>query len=125
MQAFTTVTGIAASLPMINIDTDMIIAKQFLKTIKRTGLGVHLFHDMRYDADGQEVADFVLNKEPFRNAQIWWQVTISDVVPPVSAALWSLLDWYHLCDCTVFCRYLFQQLFQKRYPANQAAAGAD
>ena len=70
MQPFTTLTGIAAPLPMINVDTDKIIPKQFLKTIKRTGLGVHLFDEMRYDSAGKELPDFVLNREPWRHAAI-------------------------------------------------------
>jgi len=70
MDKFTTLTGVAAPLPMINVDTDMIIPKQFLKTIKRTGLGKNLFDEMRYTADGQEVPDFVLNKPAYRNAKI-------------------------------------------------------
>jgi len=70
MEKFTTFTGIAAPLPLINVDTDMIIPKQFLKTIKRTGLGVSLFHEMRSDLDGNEIADFVLNRPAYRNAEI-------------------------------------------------------
>ena len=70
MEKFTTLTGVAAPLPMINIDTDMIIPKQFLKTIKRTGLGKNLFDEMRYTQDGQEVAEFVLNKPAYRQAKI-------------------------------------------------------
>ncbi len=70
MEKFTKVSGTAAPLPLINIDTDMIIPKQFLKTIKRTGLGANLFHEMRFDVDGKEVADFVLNKPAYRQAQI-------------------------------------------------------
>jgi 3-isopropylmalate/(R)-2-methylmalate dehydratase small subunit len=70
MDKFTQLTGIAAPLPLINIDTDMIIPKQFLKTIKRTGLGKHLFDEMRYDPKGNEIADFVLNREPYRQASI-------------------------------------------------------
>lgn len=70
MEKFTTLTGVAAPLPMINVDTDMIIPKQFLKTIKRTGLGANLFDEMRFNKDGSEVADFVLNKPAYRNAQI-------------------------------------------------------
>jgi 3-isopropylmalate/(R)-2-methylmalate dehydratase small subunit len=62
MDKFTTLSGVAAPLPMINVDTDMIIPKQFLKTIKRTGLGKHLFEEMRYEVDGKEKPDFVLNK---------------------------------------------------------------
>ena len=70
MDKFTTVTGIAAPLPLINVDTDMIIPKQFLKTIKRTGLGVNLFDEMRYGDDGSENPDFVLNKPAYRAAEI-------------------------------------------------------
>ena len=70
MEQFTKLEAVAAPLPMINVDTDMIIPKQFLKTIKRTGLGVHLFDEMRYDEDGNEIADFVLNKPQYRSAKI-------------------------------------------------------
>ncbi|PRY20877.1 3-isopropylmalate dehydratase small subunit [Aliiruegeria haliotis] len=70
MDKFTTLTGIAAPLPLINVDTDMIIPKQFLKTIKRSGLGVNLFDEMRFDSEGKEVPDFVLNKPAYRNAEI-------------------------------------------------------
>lgn len=70
MQPFTKLNAVAAPLPLINIDTDMIIPKQFLKTIKRTGLGVHLFEEMRYHESGEEIADFVLNRPAFRKAQI-------------------------------------------------------
>jgi len=70
MEKFTKLTGVAAPLAMINVDTDMIIPKQFLKTIERTGLGKHLFHEMRYDETGVENADFVLNKQAWRTAKI-------------------------------------------------------
>lgn len=70
MDKFTTLEGVAAPLPMINIDTDMIIPKQFLKTIKRTGLGVNLFDEMRYKDDGSEIEDFILNKPQYRDAKI-------------------------------------------------------
>jgi 3-isopropylmalate/(R)-2-methylmalate dehydratase small subunit len=70
MDKFSKLSGIAAPMPLVNIDTDMIIPKQFLKTIKRSGLGVNLFDEMRYDDDGQEIADFVLNKSQYRNAEI-------------------------------------------------------
>ncbi len=70
MDKFDELTGVPAPLPMINIDTDMIIPKQFLKTIKRTGLGANLFHEMRFDAEGRENPDFVLNKPAYRNAKI-------------------------------------------------------
>ena len=70
MDKFTTLTGVAAPMPLVNIDTDMIIPKVFLKTIKRSGLGVNLFDEMRYDREGNEIADFVLNKPPYRSAEI-------------------------------------------------------
>ena len=70
MEKFTTFTGIAAPMPLVNIDTDMIIPKVFLKTIKRSGLGVHAFDEMRYDREGNEIPDFVLNKPQYREAQI-------------------------------------------------------
>jgi 3-isopropylmalate/(R)-2-methylmalate dehydratase small subunit len=70
MDKFTTLTGVAAPLPMINVDTDAIIPKQFLKTIERTGLGKSLFFELRYDESGKENPDFVLNKPAYRKAQI-------------------------------------------------------
>jgi len=70
MKKFTTLTGVAAPMPLINIDTDMIIPKQFLKTITRSGLGKSLFFEMRYDDDGKELPNFVLNQKPYRNAEI-------------------------------------------------------
>ncbi len=70
MDKFETLTGIAAPMPLVNIDTDMIIPKGFLKTIRRTGLGVHAFDEMRYDRQGNEIPDFVLNKPQYRNARI-------------------------------------------------------
>ena len=70
MEKFNTLKGIPANLPMINIDTDMIIPKQFLKTIKRTGLGKNLFFEMRYDDDGNKIREFILNQDPFTNSKI-------------------------------------------------------
>jgi len=70
MEKFEKVTGIAAPMPLVNIDTDMIIPKVFLKTIKRSGLGVNLFDEMRYDRKGNELPDFVLNKPQYREASI-------------------------------------------------------
>lgn len=70
MEKYEKLTGISAPLPLVNIDTDMIIPKQFLKTIKRSGLGVNLFDEMRYDRQGNEIADFVLNKPQYREAEI-------------------------------------------------------
>ena len=71
MQKFDQLTGVAAPLPMVNVDTDMIIPKQFLKTIKRTGLGKNLFDEMRYTTDGKENPDFVLNKPPTARPRSW------------------------------------------------------
>ena len=70
MEKFTNVSGVAAPMPLVNIDTDMIIPKQFLKTIKRSGLGVNLFDEMRYNQDGSEISEFVLNQTAYRNAEI-------------------------------------------------------
>ena len=70
MEKFEKLTGIAAPMPLVNIDTDMIIPKVFLKTIKRSGLGVNLFDEMRYDRQGNEIPDFVLNKPQYREAKI-------------------------------------------------------
>ena len=70
MDKFDKLTGVAAPMPLVNIDTDMIIPKQFLKTIKRSGLGVNLFDEMRFDREGNENPDFVLNNDAYRNAEI-------------------------------------------------------
>lgn len=70
MQKFETITARSAPMPLINIDTDMIIPKQFLKTIKRTGLGKNLFHEMRFDLNDKEIPDFILNKTAYRNSKI-------------------------------------------------------
>ena len=70
MEKFTIVSGVAAPMPLVNIDTDMIIPKQFLKTIKRSGLGINLFDEMRYNQDGSEISEFVLNQTAYRNAEI-------------------------------------------------------
>ena len=70
MNKFTTLKSIPAYLPIVNIDTDMIIPKQFLKTIKRTGLGKNLFHEMRYDNEGTDIKDFILNQDPFNKSKI-------------------------------------------------------
>lgn len=93
MDKFTTLTGIAAPMPLVNIDTDMIIPKQFLKTIKRTGLGVNLFDEMRYTQDGKEIPDFVLNQPAWRNSQI---IVAGDNFGCGSSrehAPWALLDF--------------------------------
>jgi 3-isopropylmalate/(R)-2-methylmalate dehydratase small subunit len=70
MKKFTQLTGVAAPLPMVNVDTDAIYPKQFMKTIKRTGLAHCLFHDQRFSRDGKEIPDFVLNRPPYREAKI-------------------------------------------------------
>jgi len=93
MDKFTTLTGIAAPMPLVNIDTDMIIPKQFLKTIKRTGLGVHAFDEMRYDAQGNENPDFVLNQPAYRQSSI---IVAGDNFGCGSSrehAPWALLDF--------------------------------
>ena len=97
MDKFTTLTGIAAPLPLINIDTDMIIPKQFLKTIKRSGLGVNLFDEMRYADDGSEIPDFVLNKPHYREAQIIVAGENFGCGSSREHAPWALLDFGIRC----------------------------
>ena len=97
MNKFTTLTGIAAPMPLINVDTDMIIPKQFLKTIKRSGLGVNLFDEMRYDADGAEIADFVLNKPAYRDAEILIAGDNFGCGSSREHAPWALLDFGIRC----------------------------
>ena len=97
MQKFTTLTGVAAPLPLINIDTDMIIPKQFLKTIKRTGLGKALFYDLRYDENGNENPDFVLNKPAYRNAEILVAGDNFGCGSSREHAPWALLDFGIRC----------------------------
>jgi 3-isopropylmalate/(R)-2-methylmalate dehydratase small subunit len=93
MEKFTKLTGIAAPMPLVNIDTDMIIPKQFLKTIKRSGLGANLFDEMRFTQDGQEIEDFVLNKPAYRKAEV---IVAGDNFGCGSSrehAPWALLDF--------------------------------
>ncbi len=97
MDKFTKLTGVAAPLPMINVDTDMIIPKQFLKTIKRTGLGKNLFFEMRYDDAGAEIADFVLNKPAYRNATILVAGDNFGCGSSREHAPWALLDFGFRC----------------------------
>lgn len=97
MQKFITLTGVVAPLPMINVDTDMIIPKQFLKTIKRTGLGANLFHEMRFDYEGRPVAEFVLNREPYKNAQILLSGANFGCGSSREHAPWALLDYGIRC----------------------------
>ena len=93
MDKFKTLTGVAAPMPMMNVDTDMIIPKQFLKTIQRSGLGVNLFHEMRYDDDGNEVEDFVLNKPAYRNAEVLVAGENFGCGSSREHAPWALLDF--------------------------------
>lgn len=93
MQKFTTLTSVAAALPLINIDTDMIIPKQFLKTIERTGLGKSLFFEMRFDLDGKEIPDFVLNKPAFRHAKILIALDNFGCGSSREHAPWALADF--------------------------------
>ena len=97
MDKFTELTGVAAPLNMINVDTDMIIPKQFLKTIKRTGLGASLFQEMRFDADGNEVAEFVLNKPAYRSATILVAGDNFGCGSSREHAPWALLDFGIRC----------------------------
>ncbi len=97
MQKFTTLTGIAAPLPLINVDTDMIIPKQFLKTIRRSGLGKNLFDEMRYLEDGSENPDFVLNKPAYRSAEILIAGENFGCGSSREHAPWALLDFGIRC----------------------------
>src|SRR5512147_760692 len=97
MDKFKTLTGVAAPLPMINVDTDMIIPKQFLKTIKRTGLGRHLFEEMRYELDGSEKPDFVLNRPAYRKAVILVAGENFGCGSSREHAPWALLDFGIRC----------------------------
>ena len=93
MEKFTTLTGIAAPMPLINVDTDMIIPKQFLKTIRRTGLGANLFDEMRFRADGSEDPDFVLNRPAYREARILVAGDNFGCGSSREHAPWALLDF--------------------------------
>ena len=97
MEKFTKLTGVAAPLPLINIDTDMIIPKQFLKTIKRTGLGKSLFFEMRYDDAGNEIADFVLNQPAYRKAEILVAGDNFGCGSSREHAPWAILDFGIRC----------------------------
>ena len=113
MDKFTTLTGIAAPMPLVNIDTDMIIPKQFLKTIKRTGLGVNLFDEMRYDRDGNENPDFVLNQPAYRDAQILIAGDNFGCGSSREHAPWALLDFGIRCVIsTSFADIFFNNCFK-------------
>jgi 3-isopropylmalate/(R)-2-methylmalate dehydratase small subunit len=97
MQKFNSLTSIPVYLPIINIDTDMIIPKQFLKTIKRTGLGKNLFFEMRYDDDGNEIKDFILNQEPHNKSKILIAGKNFGCGSSREHAPWALLDFGITC----------------------------
>ena len=113
MDKFTTLSGVAAPMPLVNIDTDMIIPKQYLKTIKRTGLGVALFDEMRYAPDGTENPEFVLNRPQYRQAQI---LVAGDQLGCGSSrehAPWALLDFGIRCVIsTSFADIFFSNCFK-------------
>ncbi|MCB1364808.1 MAG: 3-isopropylmalate dehydratase small subunit [Rhodobacteraceae bacterium] len=97
MDKFEKLTGVAAPMPMINVDTDMIIPKQFLKTIKRSGLGKNLFDEMRFDDEGRERPDFVLNRPQYRNAEILVTGDNFGCGSSREHAPWALLDFGIRC----------------------------
>ena len=97
MKKFSSLKSIPAYLPIVNIDTDMIIPKQFLKTIKRTGLGKNLFFEMRYDDSGKEIKDFILNKKPFDNSKILITGKNFGCGSSREHAPWALLDFGITC----------------------------
>jgi 3-isopropylmalate/(R)-2-methylmalate dehydratase small subunit len=113
MDKFTKLTGIAAPMPLLNIDTDMIIPKNFLKTIKRSGLGVNLFDEMRYNLDGTEIETFVLNQPAYRKAEI---IVAGDNFGCGSSrehAPWALLDFGIRCVIsTSFADIFFNNCFK-------------
>jgi 3-isopropylmalate/(R)-2-methylmalate dehydratase small subunit len=128
MERFTTLTGIAAPMPLVNIDTDMIIPKQFLKTIARTGLGKNLFDEMRYTPEGEEIPGFVLNQPAYRQAEI---IVAGDNFGCGSSrehAPWALLDFGIRCVIsTSFADIFYNNCFKNGIlpivlPEDQVAA---
>ena len=113
MDKFISLKGIAAPLPIVNIDTDMIIPKQFLKTIKRTGLGISLFYEMRYDHQGQEIKDFILNTSPFNQSKILVAGDNFGCGSSREHAPWSLKDFGITCIIsTSFADIFYNNCFQ-------------
>ena len=113
MEKFTTLTGVAAPLQLINVDTDMIIPKQFLKTIKRTGLGRNLFDEMRFEPDGTEKPDFVLNRPAYRKASILVTGENFGCGSSREHAPWALLDFGIRCVIsTSFADIFYNNCFQ-------------
>ena len=113
MQKFDKLTGVAAPLPMINVDTDMIIPKQFLKTIQRSGLGKNLFDELRYELDGREKPDFVLNRPAYRKAQILVAGDNFGCGSSREHAPWALLDFGIRCIiATSFADIFYNNCFK-------------
>ncbi len=113
MQKFTTLKSIPAYLPIVNIDTDMIIPKQFLKTIKRTGLGKNLFYEMRYDEKGNVINDFILNQNPFNNSKILIAGKNFGCGSSREHAPWALLDFGITCVISAsFADIFFSNCFK-------------
>jgi 3-isopropylmalate/(R)-2-methylmalate dehydratase small subunit len=113
MDKFTTLSGVAAPLPQINVDTDMIIPKQFLKTIKRTGLGKNLFHEMRYDDEGEEIAHFLLNQPAYRNTKILIAGENFGCGSSREHAPWALMDFGIRCIvATSFADIFYNNCFK-------------
>jgi 3-isopropylmalate/(R)-2-methylmalate dehydratase small subunit len=113
MEKFTKLTGIAAPMPLVNIDTDMIIPKQFLKTIQRSGLGKNLFDEMRYDREGHEIDDFVLNQPAYRSAEILVAGDNFGCGSSREHAPWALLDFGVRCVIsTSFADIFFNNCFK-------------
>jgi 3-isopropylmalate/(R)-2-methylmalate dehydratase small subunit len=113
MEKFTTLTGVAAPMPLVNIDTDMIIPKQFLKTIQRSGLGKNLFDEMRFTQDGAEIPDFVLNQPAYRSAQILVAGDNFGCGSSREHAPWALLDFGIRCVIsTSFADIFFNNCFK-------------
>ena len=113
MTPFTTLTGIAAPMPLVNIDTDMIIPKQFLKTIARTGLGKNLFDEMRYRQDGAEIPEFVLNQPAYRHAEILVAGDNFGCGSSREHAPWALLDFGIRCViATSFADIFYNNCFK-------------
>ena len=113
MEKFNILKGIPANLPMINVDTDMIIPKQFLKTLKRSGLGKSLFFEMRYDEQGKKIDNFVLNKEPYNNSSILLTGKNFGCGSSREHAPWALLDFGIKCIigpsfADIFCNNCFK-----------------
>ncbi len=123
MEKFTTLEGVAAPLKIINVDTDMIIPKQYLKTIKRTGLGKGLFSEQRYKDDGSENPDFILNKPAYRNAKVLVggrQFRLR--LEPRARALGAARFRHPLRNLDLVRRHLLQQLLQERHLCRSASA---